>query len=95
MYQFRLGKIGKELESSVNWIAPIALGVALLGIASASILIAIASTEIEPNAITCDRLLIVDIFFLLSVAKYTFCICFYNSLYIFFSKGSIIRTIIF
>ncbi len=40
MYQFRLGKIGKELESGANWIAPIALGIALLGIASASILIA-------------------------------------------------------
>ena len=64
MYQFRLGKIGKELESSANWIAPIALGIALLGIASASILIAIASSEIKPNAITCDRLLIAAISFI-------------------------------
>ena len=63
MYQFRLGKIGKELESSASWIAPIALGIALLGIASASILIAIASTEIKPNAITCDRLSIAAIAF--------------------------------
>ncbi len=63
MYQFRLGKIGKELESGANWIAPIALCIALLGIASASILIAIASTEIKPNAITCDRLLIAAIAF--------------------------------
>ncbi len=63
MYQFRLGRIGKELESKANWIAPIALCIALLGIASASILIAIASTEIKPNAITCDRLLIAAIAF--------------------------------
>ena len=63
MYQFRLGKIGKELESKANWIAPIALGIALLGIASASILIAIAEAEIEPNAITCDRLLIAAVAF--------------------------------
>ena len=57
MYQFRLGKIGK-VETEASWIAPIALGIALLGIASASILIAIASTEMNPNAITCDRLLL-------------------------------------
>ena len=63
MYQFRLSRIGKELESKANWIAPIALCIALLGIASASILIAIASTEIKPNAITCDRLLIAAIAF--------------------------------
>ena len=63
MYQFRLGKIGKELESKANSIAPIALGIALLGIASASILIAIAEAEIKPNAITCDRLLIAAVAF--------------------------------
>ncbi|WP_036484847.1 DMT family transporter [Myxosarcina sp. GI1] len=63
MYQFRLGKIGRETVSASNWIAPIALGVALLGIASASILIAIAEREIEPNAITCDRLLIAAVVF--------------------------------
>ena len=63
MYQFRLGKIGKELESGADWIAPIALCVALLGIASASILIAVASSEIRPNAITGDRLLIAAIAF--------------------------------
>jgi hypothetical protein len=48
MYQFRLDKINKELESKANWIAPIALCIALLGIATASILIAIAETEIQP-----------------------------------------------
>ena len=58
MYQFRVGNLGKELESKIDWIAPAALGVALVGIASASILIAIAETELQPNAITCDRLLI-------------------------------------
>ena len=63
MYQFRLGKIGKELESGADWIAPIALCVALLGIASASILIAVASSEIRPNAITGDRLSIAAIAF--------------------------------
>jgi len=63
MYQFRLVKIGKKLESGANWIAPIALFIALLGIASASILIAVAETEIQPNAITCDRLLIAAIAF--------------------------------
>lgn len=64
MYQFRLSKIGKKSEKSdADWIAPIALGVALLGIASASILIAIASIEIQPLAITCDRLLIATIVF--------------------------------
>ncbi|MGB5710699.1 MAG: DMT family transporter [Waterburya sp.] len=64
MYQFRLGKIGQKLDKSANWIAPIALCVALLGIASASILTAIASTEIEPNAISGDRLLIAAIAFI-------------------------------
>ena len=64
MYQFRLGKIGKELGAGANWLAPIALCIALLGIASASILIAIASSEIKPNAITCDRLLIAAIAFI-------------------------------
>ena len=63
MYQFRLGKIGKKLQSGANWIAPIALGIALLGIASASILIAVAETELQPNAITCCRLLIAAIAF--------------------------------
>ena len=63
MYQFRLGKIGKELESPRSWVATIALGLALLGIASASILIAIASGEIKSNAITCDRLLIAAVTF--------------------------------
>ncbi len=65
MYQFRLGKIGK-VESGANWLAPIALGIALLGIASASILIAIAETEIQPNGVTCNRLLIAAIAFRVS-----------------------------
>ena len=63
MYQFKLGEIGKASESKTNWLGAIALGVALLGIATASILIAIASTEMTPNAITCDRLLIATIVF--------------------------------
>ena len=63
MYQFKLGKIGKTSESEVNWLGAIALGAALLGIAAASILIAIASTVMTPNAITCDRLLIATIVF--------------------------------
>ncbi len=63
MYQFRLSNIGKKLESGANWITPIALCIALLAIAAASILIAIAETEITPNAITCDRLLIAAVAF--------------------------------
>ena len=63
MYQFKLGERGKASESKTNWLGAIALGVALLGIATASILIAIASTEMTPNAITCDRLLIATIVF--------------------------------
>ena len=62
MYQFRLAQFGKTVLKA-NWIAPLALGIALLGIASASILIAIAETEIKPNAITCDRLLLAAIAF--------------------------------
>lgn len=41
---------------TTTWLAPIALCLALLGIASASILIVIAEQEIGPNAITCNRL---------------------------------------
>ena len=63
MYQFKLGKLGRTSESKTNWLAAIALGVALLGIATASILIAVASTEMTPNAITCNRLLIATIVF--------------------------------
>jgi len=37
MYQFQLGNIGKDLETKGIGIAPIALCIALLGIASASI----------------------------------------------------------
>ena len=63
MYQFKLGKIGKTSESKTNWLGAIALGVALLGIATASILIAIASQEMTANTITCNRLLIATIVF--------------------------------
>ena len=64
MYQYRLGKIGQKLDKSKSWLAPIALCISLLGIATASILIEIASTEIEPNAITSDRLIIAAIAFI-------------------------------
>ena len=63
MYQFRLSRIGLKTESRANGLAAIALCTALPGIASASILIAIAETEIQPNAITCDRLLTAIIVF--------------------------------
>ena len=63
MYRFRLGKLGKTPESGTDWLAAIALCVALLGIAIASILIAVASTELTANAITCDRLLIASLVF--------------------------------
>jgi drug/metabolite transporter (DMT)-like permease len=63
MYQFRLSKISLKTKLGSNWLAAIALFTALLGIAVASILIAIAETEIEPNAITCDRLLVAAIAF--------------------------------
>ncbi len=58
MYQFQLSKIGQKVKLEASWLTPIALCFALLGIASASILIAIAEVEIEPNTITGDRLLI-------------------------------------
>lgn len=63
MYQFQLSKIGRAIESDKNWNAAIALCIALVGIASASILIAIAEREIGANAITCDHLLIAAITF--------------------------------
>ena len=63
MYQFQLGNIGKNLKTKEIGIASIALCTALLGIATASILIEIASTELQSNAITCDRLLIAAIAF--------------------------------
>ena len=62
MYQFKLAKIGKN-TAKTDWLSAIALGAALLGIATASILIAIASEEMQPNAITCDRLIIATIVF--------------------------------
>jgi drug/metabolite transporter (DMT)-like permease len=58
MYQFRIGRIGLTVNSQANWLSALALGTALIGIATASVLIAIASKEIEANAITCNRLLI-------------------------------------
>lgn len=63
MYQFRLGKLGKETALAGNWTASLALCLALLGIASASILIAIAERELTPYAITSDRLLIAAVAF--------------------------------
>lgn len=63
MYQFKLGQIGKTSDSQGNWSRAIALCIALLGIAIASVLITLASTEMTPNAITCDRLLIATIVF--------------------------------
>jgi drug/metabolite transporter (DMT)-like permease len=63
MYQFKLGQIGKTSASEGNWLVAIALCLALLGIAIASVLITLASTEMTPNAITCDRLLIATIVF--------------------------------
>ncbi|ELS05386.1 DMT(drug/metabolite transporter) superfamily permease [Xenococcus sp. PCC 7305] len=65
MSQVQLSKIGKESGSEANWIGYLALALALLGIAIASILIAIAETEIQPNALTCDRLLVAAIAFIL------------------------------
>ena len=63
MYQFKLGQIGKTSDSGGSWSRAIALCIALLGIAIASVLITLASTEMTPNAITCDRLLIATIVF--------------------------------
>lgn len=63
MYQFRVSKIGQITKLEENWSAAIALAIALLGIASASILIKIASVEISPNGITCCRLLIAAVAF--------------------------------
>ncbi|MGV2830042.1 DMT family transporter [Myxosarcina sp. GI1(2024)] len=63
MYQFRLGTLARETASARNWTAAIALGLALLGIALASILIAIAERELTPYAITGDRLLIAAVAF--------------------------------
>ena len=63
MYQFRVGTISKTSESGTDWLAAIALCIALLGIATASILIAVASTELTANAITCNRLLIASLVF--------------------------------
>ncbi|MEM9272408.1 MAG: DMT family transporter [Cyanobacteria bacterium P01_F01_bin.143] len=65
MNQLNLSKIGAKNESDANWIGYLVLVLALLGIAAASILIAIAETEIQPNAITCDRLSIAAIAFMI------------------------------
>lgn len=66
MYQFRIGKIGLTVDSQANWLSALALGTALVGIATASVLIALASQEIKANAITCDRLLIAGFTFAIS-----------------------------
>ena len=65
MYQFRIGKISAKVESTTGLAAAVALCIALLGIASASILIVMAAQEIGPNAITGDRLAIAAIAFAL------------------------------
>ena len=62
MYQYKLAKT-EENPLATDWLSAIALVAALLGIATASILIAIASKEIQANAITCDRLIIATIIF--------------------------------
>ena len=56
MNQFRSSKIGSNIEPTSGLVAAIALCIALLGIASASILIVVAEQEIGPNAVTCNRL---------------------------------------
>lgn len=53
---FRISKIGSNLELTSGLGAAIALGIALFGIASASILIVVAEQEIGPNATTFNRL---------------------------------------
>lgn len=66
MYQFRLSQISSNQDSTLSSLASaLALCLALLGIASASILIVIAEREIGPNAITCNRLGIAAIAFAL------------------------------
>ena len=65
MYQFRIGKISAKVESTPGLAAAVALCIALLGIASASILIVMAAQEIGPNAITGDRLAVAAIAFAL------------------------------
>lgn len=56
MYQSKISKISSNIEQTSNLVAVLALCVALLGIASASILVVIAEQEIGPNATTCNRL---------------------------------------
>ena len=65
MYQFRIGKISAKVESTTGLAAAVALCIALLGIASASILIVMAAQEIGSNAITGDRLAVAAIAFAL------------------------------
>ena len=65
MYQFRIGKISAKVESTTGLAAAVALCIALLGIASASILIVMVAQEIGPNAITGDRLAVAAIAFAL------------------------------
>lgn len=63
MYQFRLSKIGSALEPISDLVGALALCIALLGIAAASILFVIAEQELGPNATACDRLGIAAIAF--------------------------------
>ena len=61
--KFRINFIGSNPEQSSSLVAAVALCIALLGIACASILIVIAEKEIGPNAITVNRLGIAAIAF--------------------------------
>lgn len=45
-----------DSPSIATWLAPIALCIALVGIASASILVVLAEQEISSNAVACNRL---------------------------------------
>ncbi|PPS41167.1 DMT family transporter [Chroococcidiopsis sp. TS-821] len=64
MEQFKLGSVNHASPTLIaNGLAAIALGIALVGIAFASILTAIAQQEIGPNATTFNRLGIAAIAF--------------------------------
>ncbi len=56
MYQFRISIHQLKHRANTSFVAALTLCTALLGIASASILIVIAEQEIGPNATTCNRL---------------------------------------
>lgn len=63
MYQFRISFTGSTTEQSSSLVAVLALGTALLGIASASILFVVAEQEIGSIAAAYDRLGIAAIAF--------------------------------